>query len=78
MPAIRSNILLVLSQKTSVELIDRAGKEQLAMDIMRESVRPLGIDLEAQEAGAASDSRRPRRRVHNPILAVHFSNFIIQ
>lgn len=77
MPAIRSNILLVLSQKTSVELMDRSGKEQLAMDIMRESVRPLGIDLAAQEA-AQADGRRPRARVHNPIVAVHFSNFIIQ
>ena len=77
MPAIRSNILLVLSQKTSVELMDRAGKEQLAMDIMRESVRPLGIDLAAQET-ASADGRRPRARVHNPIVAVHFSNFIIQ
>jgi flagellar protein FliL len=77
MPAIRSNILLVLSQKTSTELMDRAGKEQLAMDIMRESVRPLGIDLAAQES-APADGRRPRARVHNPIVAVHFSNFIIQ
>jgi flagellar protein FliL len=77
MPAIRSNILLVLSQKTSTELMDRAGKEQLAMDIMRESVRPLGIDLVAQES-APADGRRPRARVHNPIVAVHFSNFIIQ
>jgi flagellar FliL protein len=78
MPAIRSNILLVLSQKSSTELIDRAGKEQLAMDIMREAVRPLGIDLAAQEAGAPADGRRPRARVHNPVMAVHFSNFIIQ
>lgn len=78
MPAIRSNILLVLSQKTSTELADRAGKEQLAMDIMRESVRPLGIDLSAQEPAAPADGRRARPRVHNPIVAVHFSNFIIQ
>jgi flagellar protein FliL len=77
MPAIRSNILLVLSQKTSTELMDRTGKEQLAMDIMREAVRPLGIDLAAQES-APADARRPRARVHNPIVAVHFSNFIIQ
>jgi flagellar FliL protein len=78
MPAIRSNVLMLLSQKTSTELHERAGKEQLAMEIMREAVRPLGIDLEEQNTAAAGNGRRPRARVHNPIVAVHFSNFIIQ
>ncbi|WP_204268639.1 flagellar basal body-associated FliL family protein, partial [Enterobacter hormaechei] len=40
MPAIRSNVLMVLSHKTAVELLTREGKDKLAKDIMRESVRP--------------------------------------
>ncbi|RZL29503.1 MAG: flagellar basal body rod protein, partial [Rubrivivax sp.] len=39
MPAIRSNVLMVLSHKTAAELLTREGKQQLAKDIMREAVR---------------------------------------
>lgn len=80
MPAIRNNILMVLSHKTSTELLDRAGKERLAMEIMREAVRPIGIDLEQvpPQADADGGAGRPQPKVHNPVLAVHFSNFIIQ
>lgn len=80
MPAIRNNILMVLSHKTSTELLDRAGKERLAMEIMREAVRPIGIDLEQAppQADADGGAGRPQPKVHNPVLAVHFSNFIIQ
>jgi flagellar FliL protein len=46
MPAIRNGILMVMAHKTSVELLERAGKEQLAAEIKREAVRPLGIDLD--------------------------------
>ncbi|MDP1790745.1 MAG: flagellar basal body-associated FliL family protein, partial [Methylibium sp.] len=42
MPAIRNGVLMILSHKTSAELLERAGKEKLAAEIMRESVRPLG------------------------------------
>jgi flagellar FliL protein len=49
MPAIRNAILLILANKTSTELLSRAGKEQLAQEIMREAVRPLGIELAAPE-----------------------------
>ena len=49
MPSIRNAILLVLANKTSRELIDRAGKEQLAQEILREAVRPMGIEIAAPE-----------------------------
>jgi len=49
MPAVRNAILLVLANKTSRELLDRAGKEQLAQEIMREAVRPMGIELPMPE-----------------------------
>jgi flagellar FliL protein len=45
MPAIRNAILLSLANKTSKELLNREGKEQLAQEIMREAVRPMGIEI---------------------------------
>jgi flagellar FliL protein len=86
MPAIRNGILMVLAHKTSTELLERKGKEALAAEIMRETVRPLGIDLEDPEAEAAADDEdKPKKKrkkakpaVDNPVKHVHFSNFIIQ
>lgn len=49
MPAIRNGILMVLAGKTSAELLDRAGKLALADEIMRETVKPLGIELDEPE-----------------------------
>ncbi|MEO5882279.1 MAG: flagellar basal body-associated FliL family protein [Caldimonas sp.] len=49
MPAVRNAILLILAQKSSRELLGRAGKEELAEEIMRESVRPMGIEILAPE-----------------------------
>lgn len=54
MPSIRNAILMILANKTSRDLIDRAGKEQLADEIMREAVRPMGIDVAAPEPVAAA------------------------
>lgn len=54
MPSIRNAILMVLANKTSRDLIDRAGKEQLADEIMREAVRPMGIEVAAPEAIVAA------------------------
>jgi len=50
MPAIRNGILMILAHKTSRELLDRAGKEQLAAEILRESARTMGIDVDEPEA----------------------------
>jgi flagellar protein FliL len=49
MPAIRNAILMILAGKTSGELLERSGKEQLAEEIRRETVRPMGIDIPAPE-----------------------------
>ena len=49
MPAVRNAILLQIAGKTSQMLSDRAGKEKLAQEIMREAVRPLGIELPEPE-----------------------------
>ena len=88
MPAIRNGILLVLAHKTSQQLLGRAGKEALAAEIMREAVRPLGIEPDDAIDAAASDdededtpsAKKPKEgsSEQNPIRHVHFSSFIIQ
>jgi flagellar FliL protein len=84
MPAIRNNVLMVLSSKTAAQLLDREGKERLAREIRREAVRPLGYELEEEEEEAAAEDdtkpRKKRRKVEEyaPVTAVHFSNFIVQ
>jgi len=87
MPAIRNGILMVLAHKTSAELLERKGKEALADEIMRETVRPLGIEIEVPEADeeATDEDAKPKKKkkkkapaVDNPVKHVHFSNFIIQ
>ena len=82
MPAIRSNVLMVLAHKTAVELLTREGKEKLAKDIMRESVRPMGIELDDDDEHEAADAPKKKKKkkahVENPISQVLFSNFIVQ
>jgi len=83
MPAIRNGILMVLAHKTSGELLERKGKEALAAEIMREVVRPIGIELDDPEADEAPEDapkkkRKKKAEVYNPVKHVHFSNFIIQ
>lgn len=89
MPAIRNGILMILSHKTSAELLDRPGKEQLAGEILREVSRTMGIEVEEPEAESADkahgeDDAKPKKKAKkkaaepNPIKHVHFSNFIVQ
>jgi flagellar FliL protein len=92
LPSIRSGILLLVSQRTSGELLQREGKEKLAHDVLREVSRPLGYavasDRDRERARAAAtdaednqDDESPpsRRRVErNPVQRVLFSSFIIQ
>lgn len=91
MPAIRNGILMVLSHKTSAQLLSREGKIALAKDIMREAVLPLGIEVkdepvqEAEPEDEEEDEDKPKKKkkpaAHgsgNPVKRVHFSNFIVQ
>ncbi|MFY3384879.1 flagellar basal body-associated FliL family protein [Paracidovorax sp. MALMAid1276] len=90
LPTIRSGILLLVSQRTSAELLQREGKEKLANDILREVSRPLGYSVPSERARARSraaaeedgeDEDRPARRraePRNPVYRVLFSSFIIQ
>ncbi len=85
MPAIRNNVLVVLSRKTAAELLSVEGKEKLAKDIMRESVRPMGIELDDDEEDAPPPADTPKKKkkkkkahVESPVTQVLFSNFIVQ
>ncbi len=60
MPAIRNGILMILAHKSSDELLERSGKEQLAGEILVATARALGIpivdaktDATAKKADAA-------------------------
>jgi flagellar protein FliL len=50
MPAIRSNVLMLVSQRSSDELLKRDGKEKLAADIVAEVSRALGYEADEPEA----------------------------
>jgi flagellar protein FliL len=92
MPALRNGVLMLLAHKTSRELLDRAGKEQLAAEIQREAARAVGLEVEEPESGAeepkaeaktdtkarAKGKAKKKALPPNPIQHVHFSNFIIQ
>ncbi len=81
MPAIRNNVLIVLSHKTSAELLSVEGKELLAKEIRRESVRPMGIELddEDEDEGASTKKKKKKKRaVESPVTQVLFSTFIVQ
>jgi flagellar FliL protein len=75
MPAIRNNILMVLAHKRSSDLLERAGKEKLAEEVLRETERALGLEPVAPGAAARKGGGEDEPR---PVRAVHFSNFIIQ
>ena len=49
LPAIRNNILLLLAHKSSADLAGGEGKEKLAREIRRESLRAMGEDVDDEE-----------------------------
>jgi len=83
LPHIRSNILLLLSQRSSDELLTRHGKEQLALDVRRAALRPLGYSVAKEDDGPTTeadpdDEDNLAYAPHLPVRQVLFSSFIIQ
>lgn len=91
MPSIRSSVLLLISQKTSDELLSREGKDKLAHDILREVSRPLGFSVPDAPVGVTAAKPTAGHRAENkskdkgkaggqenPVHRVLFSGFIIQ
>jgi flagellar protein FliL len=63
MPAIRNGILMILAHKSSDELLERSGKEQLAGEILVATARALGIpivDAKADASSAKADVAAPQ------------------
>ncbi len=83
MPAIRNNILLLLSHKTSADLTQGDGKEKLARQILRVAVQPMHIELEDEDEEPPPQGTKKKKRNYDsiddsPIKSVQFSSFIIQ
>ncbi|MBI2732922.1 MAG: flagellar basal body-associated FliL family protein [Aquabacterium sp.] len=87
MPAIRNAILLILSHKSSEELLSAEGKQKLAQEIRREAARAMGYEVPDPEEEDAPEDEAPKKKKkkkkkaaepYNPIVQVHYSNFIIQ
>lgn len=88
MPSIRNAILLILAHKTAAELLELEGKQKLAAEIARASVRPMGIEIDEEDEedaeaeppkeGAKKKKKKKKVAPANPVSAVHFANFIIQ
>lgn len=88
MPAIRNGILLILSHKGSADLLSPEGKQKLAEEIRRETARAMGYDVpepeedegEEAEDEAPKKKKKKKKKVepYNPIVHVHYANFIVQ
>jgi flagellar FliL protein len=71
---------MVLSHKTSAELLEKDGKLKLSEEIRKEIARALGLEFieEDQPASAPKRKAKPAPEEVSPVIGVHFSNFIIQ
>lgn len=82
LPTIRSSILILLSQRTSEELLQREGKEKLAADVLREASKPFGgvADEHGEAKPKTKTKKKTDKNAHaaNPVRGVLFSSFIIQ
>jgi flagellar FliL protein len=85
LPAIRSGILLLISQRTAEELLQIEGKEKLAADILREAARPFGEPDAGNAAKPKKDVGKAKKKAVDkhaaediPVRAIHFSSFIVQ
>ena len=78
LPAIRSGILLLISQRTAEELLQIEGKEKLAQDVLAEALRSFGGG-EAVDPKDKKAAERAKKLLENgPVRAVYFSSFIVQ
>ena len=86
MPAIRNAVLLILSHKSADDILPPEGKQKLAEEIRREAARAMGYEIEDPEEEEPEEEETPKKKKkkkkkvesYNPIVHVHYSNFIIQ
>ena len=84
MPTIRSGVLLLVSQRTSQELLAIEGKEKLVADILLEASKPFQAAHETAakpKKDAAKSKKKATEKApldDNPVRGVLFSSFIVQ
>lgn len=81
LPAIRSSILMLVSQRTAEELLQREGKEKLAADILADASRHFEDESATSGNGKKNDAKAKKAKaaeVVNPVRGVLFSSFIVQ
>lgn len=82
LPTIRSGVLMLISQRTSEELLKQEGKEKLAKDILRLASVPFGGSATGRDEKPGSTSKKNSEKkettVEYPVVGVLFSSFIVQ
>jgi flagellar FliL protein len=78
LPTIRSSVLMLLSQRTSEELLSPEGKQKLIEDILREASVPFGGDPDPVEATTPKKKAKKKVAVEYPVVGVLFSSLIVQ
>lgn len=82
MPSIRSTILMLISQRTSENMLQMEGKSKLSADIVREVSLLMDFPLPTSDEVNSERSVRPVKKTRvtkrNPLQAVLFSSFIVQ
>ncbi|WP_066269094.1 flagellar basal body-associated FliL family protein [Hydrogenophaga palleronii] len=78
LPSIRSQVLVLISQRTAEEMLQVQGKEKLASDIIATISREMGYAAPAAAGDEAAPKRSKGKAAANPVQAVLFSSFIVQ
>ncbi len=84
MPRIRNDVIRLVSQRTTGDLLQAEGKEKLAAAILRAVGEPLGLvndDEDTEEEDESPKNKKKKKKAAkapSPIQAVLFSSFIIQ
>jgi flagellar FliL protein len=80
MPTIRSAVLMLLSRKTSEEMLSPEGKQKLIEEILIETSVPFGggHQVESEDAPATNKKAKKKAAVQYPVVGVLFSSLIVQ
>lgn len=84
LPTIKNGILLLISQRTSEDLLLIKGKEKLAADILKVASRPFDASDDEHDDRSRKDSAKSKKKgkkapdEDNPVRGVLFNSFIVQ
>lgn len=78
LPVIRNGILLLISQRTAEELLQREGKEKLAAAILEDASRHFASNTGQKGEGKSKKKAGKPAADENPVRGVLFSSFIVQ